>query len=107
MKRAEAEPNSPYASFASAIKRARAQGQMKLLERLEKHGEKQWLPNAWLLERTDQAQFALQHKDDSGPRVVVQIGIKDSDVQVTLTTQETLSPPTFASFAPEQGAGSD
>ncbi len=81
----EAHPDSPQGAFVSALKRAKAQGQLELLNRLKKHGEKQWLPNAWLLERTDQAQFALQHKEDSGPKVVVQIGIKDSDVSVAVS----------------------
>jgi hypothetical protein len=87
MERAEAEPDSAFASFATALKSAREQGMLRRLEKIEEHGNsdaKQWTALAWINERTDPESFALRKEESNGPRVVVQIGVKDSDVQVQI-----------------------
>lgn len=85
---AEAHPESAHASFVAALKAARAEGKLKRLQRIEKASEKDqhWTAAAWLLERTDPEQFALRKDTESGPKIVVQIGVKDSDVQVQVTS---------------------
>jgi hypothetical protein len=84
---AEADPQSAHGLFVTALKQARAEGKLRRLQKIEEHGNsgpKHWVALAWLNERTDQAQFALQKTESDGPKVVVQIGVKDSDVAVNV-----------------------
>lgn len=107
---AEANPDSAQATFVQALKRARSAGKLAVLKRIQTASEKPqfWTAGAWLLERTDPEQFALRKDDSNAPRVIVQIGARDSDVQVTIHTDiEGPSPVAFASDAPAQGAVND
>lgn len=95
MARADEEPDSAFASFAIALKSAREQGMLRRLEQIEAHGNsdaKQWTALAWINERTDPESFALRKDESAGPKVIVQIGVKDSDVQVQISASESLSP---------------
>ena len=88
---AEDNPDSPQAHLVDILKHARRQGQQVRLAKIIEHGNsdaKHWTALAWSLERTDQEQFALKRDTESGPRVLVQIGIKDSDVNVQVVTEE-------------------
>jgi hypothetical protein len=87
---AEAEPDSAYATFVAHLKASKAEGKLKHLENIAKHSVKEWTASAWTLERTDPEQFALRKDTDSSPRVIVQIGVSQSDVQVSVV--EALSP---------------
>jgi hypothetical protein len=86
LQRAEAEPHSAYAAFAHELKAMRQQRKVRILERLEKASEspQYWTAGAWLLERTEPEEFALRKDDSQAPRVVVQIGVQNSDVQITV-----------------------
>lgn len=46
--------------FAEAVQIAMNHGEAHLLGRIEKAGEDQWIPNAWILERTRQDKYALR-----------------------------------------------
>ena len=93
MQLAVADPTSAYAAFAVALKGARAQGKLRRLEKIEKHGDKEWTALAWGLERTDPEQFALRKDSSDSPKVIVQIGAGAGDVKVGVLVQS----PTFAS----------
>lgn len=82
LKRAEDEPNSAYAALAEAIKSAKAKGKRWHLENIQRHSITEWTASAWTLERTDQAQFALQKDKSDGPTVVFQVGVRDGDVTI-------------------------
>lgn len=87
--KAEAAPDSAYASFVTALKKARAAGKLALLEKIAKAGEKPqfWAANAWTLERTDPEQFALRKDNADTPKVIVQIGAGAGDVKVGVLVQ--------------------
>jgi hypothetical protein len=53
------------------LKALRRQGQLARLEKIEAHGDREWVALAWLNERTDQEQFALQREKHDGPKVIV------------------------------------
>ena len=88
VERAEAEPDGAHGAFVAALKRARAHGKLRRLEKIERHGDREWTALAWINERTDPEQFGKRHEDASVPRVVVQIGVQASDVQVRLSDPE-------------------
>jgi len=71
-----------------------------------KAGEKDafWAANMTFLERRYPERWGRRQDDASVPKVIVQIGARDSDVQVNVITP---SPTPFALDAPEQGAPSD
>lgn len=84
---ADSDPQGAHGLFVASLKAARANGKLRRLEKIEEHGNsaaKQWTALAWINERTDQAQFALQKGEDGRGQVIVQIGVKDSDVQVSI-----------------------
>jgi hypothetical protein len=91
--RAESEPDSAFSALFADLKAAKAAGKLAHLENIKKHSAKEWTASAWTLERTDPEQFGKRDSDSSAPRVVVQIGVRDGDVQVALSpTQTALSP---------------
>lgn len=96
--KADADPEGAHGVLFSTLKAERANGKLWHLENIKKHAEKLWVPSAWILERTDPEQFALRKDTDNSPRVVVQIGVSQGDVQVSVTGAEqgTLSPPSTA-----------
>jgi hypothetical protein len=85
MKMADAEPDGAHAVLAADLKAARAAGKLAHLENIKKHSAKEWTASAWTLERTDPEQFGKRDADSSQPKVVVQIGVRDGDVQVALS----------------------
>jgi hypothetical protein len=82
---AEANPLGAHAAFVNTLKTLRREGQINRLEKIEAHGDREWCALAWINERTDQETFALQKDKSDGPQVIVQIGVKDSDVRVLAT----------------------
>lgn len=54
-----------FRTFKIAIKRAQALFQEDNLKALHKHKKKNWLPAAWLLERTDPDNFGLKQRIDN------------------------------------------
>lgn len=87
---AKAHPDSAYAAFAVALKKARAAGKLAHLENIRQHSAKDWKASAWTLERTDQAQFAIQHQQQNTGLTVIVGG--DSKMLFVQQAGETLSP---------------
>lgn len=101
-KRAETDPGTAYGAFFEELKAVRQQRKVRLLQRLEKAGElpQYWTANAWLLERTEQQEFALQKDKNDGPTVIFQVGVKDGDVTINQ-----LSPPSVGRNTEQLGEG--
>jgi transposase len=75
-----------YAAFLHAVKAAEAKAEHELLSNVRKASK---LPQFWaagmtILERRHPERWGKRSDDSSGPKVVVQVGIRDSDVQITL-----------------------
>jgi hypothetical protein len=83
--RGSTEPEGAHAAFVGALKRAKAHDKLRRLEKIERHGDREWTALAWINERTDPEQFGRRHEDASVPRVAVQIGVQANDVQVRLS----------------------
>lgn len=83
--RADLQPDSAYAALFSALKEAKARGKHWHLRNIKRHSAKEWTASAWTLERTDPEQFGKREQDGNTPKVIVQIGVRDGDVQVSLS----------------------
>lgn len=91
-KRAETG-EQPYVQFVNAWKRAEAWAEAQAVANVRKAGQ---LPQFWaaemtFLERRHPERWGRRTEEGSAPRVVVQIGIKDSDVQVQIASSESPS----------------
>ena len=88
MKLGEEQPDSAYGAFVAAVKRAEAEAEAALVAKVNRASN---LPQFWaagmtLLERRHPEKWARRQDDSgAGPRVVIQIGVKDSDVQFGTT----------------------
>jgi hypothetical protein len=84
-----------FLAFADAEKRAEAAGEDEQVQNVRKAAQKEqfWAAGMTLLERRFPDRWGRRESENSGPRVVVQIGIKDSEVQVQLHTG---SPPSLS-----------
>lgn len=82
----------PHKSLFVQVKRAEAFAEQKVVQHVLSAAEKPqfWAAGMTYLERKYPDQWGRRSEDSSGPKVVVQIGVKDSEVTVSLT------PPTFA-----------
>lgn len=85
LQRAEAEPeNDALSLFSAAVKSAQDRRRRRLLGNIEEAGFKgpqYWTAHAWLLERGYGNDYKLA-QDRTGGGVVIQIGVKDSEVTV-------------------------
>lgn len=95
-------------ALVDAVEKAQAEAESSIVSDVRKAARKEqfWAAGITLLERTRPERFGRRNDDSAGPKVVVQIGGNSQDVKVLITTAE-VSPPTFASITPLQGAGSD
>lgn len=75
------------------MKSAKAKGKRWHLQNIQRHSIDEWTASAWTLERTDPEQFALRKDDSSTPKVIVQIGVQNGDVQVAFTPTSSGQPP--------------
>ena len=85
MKRGEAgEP--PFDLFFRAVKRAEARAESESVKRVRAAGNdpRFWAADMTFLERRKPERWARRSDTNDGPKVVVQIGVKDSDVQVSV-----------------------
>jgi hypothetical protein len=93
IKRGEAEEiasqgtDSPYQSFCRAVKRCRANAESRVTKNILKASEEPrfWAAGATYLERTYPDRWGRRQEDSSSPRIVVQIGARDSDVSVQVS----------------------
>lgn len=84
MQRAEQEPASAFGLLRAALETARDRRRRRLLGTIEEAGHKgaqYWTAHAWLLERGYGNDYKLA-QDKTGGGVVIQIGVKDSEVTV-------------------------
>lgn len=91
-------------AFRNALEKAEAQAESETVCNVRNASK---LPQFWAagmtwLERKSPDRWGRRQDDSSVPKVVVQIGARDSDVTVNV-----LSPSTFATDALQQGAASD
>jgi hypothetical protein len=77
---------TPFKLFADALKRAAARAEAREVQKVRAAGEdpRFWAASMTFLERRHPERWARRSEDSSSPRVVVQIGVKDSDVQVQI-----------------------
>ena len=80
-------------AFVQALEKAEADVERQAVRNMLKAGEKDmfWAANATYLQRRYPDRWGVRTDDGNTPKVVVQIGVKDSDVTVNVSS-ETLSP---------------
>jgi hypothetical protein len=85
LKRGEAN-ETPYNVFANALKRATARAEAAEVAKVRSAGNdpRFWAASMTYLERRHPDRWARRSDDSSAPKVVVQIGVRDSDVQVSV-----------------------
>ena len=81
--------DAPYALFASALKRAGARAEADAVRKVRNaaHDPRFWAADMTFMERRYPERWARRSEDSGGPKVVVQIGVRDSDVQVSIQGQ--------------------
>ena len=74
----------PYDAFSRAVKRASAKAELIEIGKVRKAGEdpRFWAASMTYLERRHPERWARRQDSQDGPKVIVQIGARDSDVQV-------------------------
>ena len=77
----------PQAAFVRELKRAEAISEAKIVANVIAASEKPqfWAAGMTYLERKYPEHWGRRNEDGNAPRVVVQIGVKDSDVNVQVT----------------------
>jgi len=87
IKRGEAG-EEPFTVFMRAVKRASAKAEAEEVGKVRKAGNdpRFWAASMTYLERRHPERWARRSEDGNSPRVVVQIGCKDSDVQVCISS---------------------
>lgn len=80
--------------FLDAVEKAEAEAEADLIAETTKAGRSPqfWAANMTLLERKHPDRWGRRQEDSGTPRVIVQIGVKDSDVQVQIGTSYPVSP---------------
>jgi hypothetical protein len=80
---------APFNLFANAMKRASAQAERDAVKNVRRAGkdDRFWAAEMTYLERRHPDKWARRSEDSGGPKVVVQIGVRDSDVQVSIQGQ--------------------
>ncbi len=87
MKRGE-DGETPFTAFMQAVKRAAARAEAMEIAKVRKAGNdpRFWAASMTYLERRHPERWARRSEDGNTPRVVVQIGVRDSDVQVSIAS---------------------
>jgi len=75
---------TPYTHLIAATKRASARAEAAEVTKVRKAGEdpRFWAASMTYLERRHPERWARRQEGNDGPKVVVQIGVNDKDVQV-------------------------
>lgn len=92
LKRGEAN-ETPYRQFADAVKRAQARAEAAEVAKVRRAGDdpRFWAASMTYLERRHPDRWARRSDSSDGPKVVVQIGVQHSDVQVHIAQPDTVS----------------
>lgn len=87
LKRGEAG-ETPYNLLANALKRAAARAEASEVAKVRKAGDdpRFWAASMTYLERRHPERWARRSDSQDGPKVLVQIGVRDSDVQVSIAS---------------------
>lgn len=87
IKRGE-EGEEPFSTLSNALKRGQARAEAAEVAKVRKAGEdpRFWAASMTYLERRHPDRWARRSEGTDTPKVVVQIGVKDSDVQVSIQT---------------------
>ncbi len=88
IKRGE-DGEEPFTAFVNALKRAEAQAEREAVKNVRRAGREDnrfWAAEMTYLERRHPDRWARRSEDSGAPRVVVQIGVRDSDVQVSIAS---------------------
>jgi hypothetical protein len=101
-KRAD-DREEPFLTLMDAVKRASARAEAAEVAKVRAAGNdpRFWAASMTYLERRHPDRWARRAEGNDGPKVIVQIGVKDSDVQVSVQSSVALSPVPFALDAPE------
>ncbi len=85
LKRGE-DGEEPFSAFSYAMKRASARAEAKAVANVRRAGldDRFWAAEMTYLERRHPERWARRSEEGNSPRVVVQIGVRDSDVQVRI-----------------------
>jgi len=91
--RAEAG-EEPFTAFIATLKRLERRAEAKAVANVRAAGRKPqfWAAEMTFLERRHPDRWGRRSESDNAPRVVVQLGVKDSDVSIAITTPNALSP---------------
>lgn len=65
LNRGEREPGSIYEDFSNAIKKARAQAEVRNVDLLRNHAKESWQASAWWLERTQPNRWGKRERKDN------------------------------------------
>lgn len=79
----------PFKAFRDALEKAEAKAELEVLETVRaagKAGPQYWPASMTLLERRHPEKWGKRQDAESGPKVVVQIGIQASDVSVQVVS---------------------
>lgn len=91
-KRAEAN-ETPYKQLIAATKRASAIAEAMEVSKVRTAGNdpRFWAASMTYLERRHPERWARRQEGNDGPKVVVQIGVRDADVQVSMVSSNPVS----------------
>lgn len=92
MERGEQDPGSAFGAFCEALKTAEAAAEAAIVKRVKiaaEAGPQFWTAGMTQLERRWPDRWGKRPDSSDGPKVVVQIGVRDSDVQVNAITVQT------------------
>ena len=88
LKRADAGDEAAQA-FVNALEKAEAEAERTLVANVTRasHSPQFWAAGMTLLERKMPEKWGRRQDDSSAPKVIVQIGIRDSDVTIKTSTE--------------------
>jgi hypothetical protein len=100
IKRGE-DGEAPFDAFMRAVKRASAMAEHVEMGKVRKAGAdpRFWAASMTYLERRHPERWARRSEGSDGPKVVVQIGVRDSDVQVQVQVQSAPEQPAIDTLA--------
>lgn len=82
MKKGERLKRGKFFNFSESIKKAKAQAELLLVERIHDHGEKEWQANAWILERRHPERWGRRERHEHAGKVDVRMsGLSQTTVE--------------------------
>lgn len=96
LKRAD-DGEEPYITFRAALKRISARAEGIEVQKVRKAGEdpRFWAASMTYLERRHPEKWGRRNESQDGPRVLVQIGVQTTDVQVSIASSSSSASPSL------------